>query len=1022
MERQTIYYTSNQSTKPEEVRVVKAGGAFVQPTMGTPGGTQTVYYTSGSQPQQVQYQPQPQQQYQPQQQQYQPQPYQPGQTNSSTTYYQAQPPQQTYYQPQPVQVVPNSPQVYTIGATPQQQFQARSQYQDMSQPQPQPRSQQLFYSPSPQSPSHVVYASSNQVQSQPSPTPQYQQVQQVASPNRVVQYSAQASYQPQQEPMIQPQTATHPVASQPPTVQQMSYQPPQAVYAAPAQSQTIRLKQPPVQQQQQQQQYMQNTASIDRGAYQTPVGTNQQPGSYQPIAKAVPATTATPPQRYKPPQQQPSPLQSAPAHPRPVPQAQPRPQPPPTSPTGVTPKLRQLQPRRSMERGDVNGPPQFVQHPVAQVTVPEGDTITLKAVVRPAGDPTLDVRWLKNGVVLSASSRHNAILDRGYAEFQFLYTNESDTGEYICVAQTANGTAQSTPCSITIVPEDNVVTDSQLPDESMIMNLAAMENQLAMNGTARREDEVKFTSPPQFVRPLLPQLGLKENERAKFETFVQPANDPSLTVEWFKDGEPLKTGCRFTETMDRGYVILDIHYTYPEDSGQYHCVAKNNAGSTPSNVVELNCKGGTGIVTDSVLSAESVYYLKSLDAQIIPTSQDQRFTEVEQQPAPPSFELDLKPTTAIEGSPVRLLVKAGGFPHPRVQWLINGDVLPTSGGSGAWRIYNDGGISYLEFNRCGPAGEYIVTAVAKNNLGEAKAECSLIIDPQPDYRPDLKHVAPENPFRRMASLKRVERSDELKSAFEKTKPKVLELRKLERRISQSEGLNDTEQLYAQVQASLRSHRRSLTGEPIRAPQQPAPRPQVPVQQRQVPIPKPQPPRQQQQQQAVPPPTPQNMSMQPQPSPPPQAPPQQPPPPPPQPEPLKPQPVFGNATDMQPNEQYSVTETSAEFQIEESEAADVELSYLTRIRRPDVGSRMTWLLNEEEEEGFCQSVYGSLVVEETDNGYELETSGHSCIDANFVDTEESDESDTGNVNEDFGYAKRRRRSKWITTESQKTGYL
>ena len=87
-----------------------------------------------------------------------------------------------------------------------------------------------------------------------------------------------------------------------------------------------------------------------------------------------------------------------------------------------------------------------------------------------------------------------------------------------------------------------MVTDSQLPEESMIMNLAAMENQLAMNGTPRREDEAKFTTPPQFLRPLLPQIGLKENERAKFETFVQPANDPSLSVEWYKDGEPLKTG------------------------------------------------------------------------------------------------------------------------------------------------------------------------------------------------------------------------------------------------------------------------------------------------------------------------------------------------------------------------------------------------------------------------------------------------------------------------------------------------
>ena len=50
----------------------------------------------------------------------------------------------------------------------------------------------------------------------------------------------------------------------------------------------------------------------------------------------------------------------------------------------------------------MDGPPQFVQQPAPQVTVNEGDSITIKAVVRPAGDPTLDVQWLKNGVVLSA--------------------------------------------------------------------------------------------------------------------------------------------------------------------------------------------------------------------------------------------------------------------------------------------------------------------------------------------------------------------------------------------------------------------------------------------------------------------------------------------------------------------------------------------------------------------------------------------------------------------------------------------
>ncbi len=69
-----------------------------------------------------------------------------------------------------------------------------------------------------------------------------------------------------------------------------------------------------------------------------------------------------------------------------------------------------------------------------------------------------------------------------------------------------------------------------------------------------------------------------------------------LAVNVRKKGEKIRKvslvflfylGCRFTETIDRGYVILDIHYTYPEDSGDYFCIARNNAGETQSNIVQL---------------------------------------------------------------------------------------------------------------------------------------------------------------------------------------------------------------------------------------------------------------------------------------------------------------------------------------------------------------------------------------------------------------------------------------------------
>ena len=68
--------------------------------------------------------------------------------------------------------------------------------------------------------------------------------------------------------------------------------------------------------------------------------------------------------------------------------------------------------------------------------------------------------------------------------------------------------------------------------------------------------------------------------------------------------------------------------------------------------------------------------------------------------------------------------------------------------------------------------------------------------------------------------------------------------------SQSEGLNDTEVLYAQVQASLRSHRRSFQGDPVRM-SQPPPQPIQQQQQQQPPIPKPQPPPQPRSQQPEP---------------------------------------------------------------------------------------------------------------------------------------------------------------------------
>ncbi|KER29695.1 hypothetical protein T265_03713 [Opisthorchis viverrini] len=487
----------------------------------------------------------------------------------------------------------------------------------------------------------------------------------------------------------------------------------------------------------------------------------------------------------------------------------------------------------SIDGLDSTGPPQFVQHPVGQINVSEGEQTNVTARVRPAGDSSLRVEWYKNGKPLSASSRFNTIFDRGYAVLEFLYTNEDDTGDYSCVATNDSGQDQSSSCHINVIPEENVITDSQLPDESMIANLAAMENQMMQNGLARGtryRDEPKSTRLPQFVKPLNPQTGLRESAPAHFETIIEPANDSSLEVEWYKDGKPVSMGCRFNAILDRGFAVLDILYCYPEDNGAYWCMAKNSLGQVQSNVVELQCSPEASIVTNSVLSKESVSYLQSLDnwGSEQMSGYDRPPIEDEEPPSAPSFDILPVALTVTEGNPARFLVKAGGFPRPRVQWYLDGELLASTGGGGNWRVYQDGGISHLEFHRVGSPCTQKVLAVARNNLGEASAETVLVIEPQIDFRPDLRHVEPENPFKKLAQLKKVERTSELNSAFNRPRPQALDLRRIERQAeynaraaAENEAL-EAENLYARVQSQLRTSRRSSQPPPTPPPTRQAP--------------------------------------------------------------------------------------------------------------------------------------------------------------------------------------------------------
>lgn len=57
-----------------------------------------------------------------------------------------------------------------------------------------------------------------------------------------------------------------------------------------------------------------------------------------------------------------------------------------------------------------------------------------------------------------------------------------------------------------------------------------------------------------------------------------------IEVLRYHDGVPLPAAHRFKPMFDFGYVALDILYVYPEDSGTYTLVARNELGEIESSL------------------------------------------------------------------------------------------------------------------------------------------------------------------------------------------------------------------------------------------------------------------------------------------------------------------------------------------------------------------------------------------------------------------------------------------------------
>lgn len=216
--------------------------------------------------------------------------------------------------------------------------------------------------------------------------------------------------------------------------------------------------------------------------------------------------------------------------------------------------------------------PIFVQPLSDPKPVGEGKNIHLECRLEPLGDPTMRVEWFHNGRPVTIGSRFRTYYDFGFVALDIVHTTSLDSGEYTVRATNHLGSAHTSSC-VRVIGRSDIITDTQ--NEMSLEQIQHLED--ASRQRHQASEEITVLQAPQFTRPLH-NIESAEGTNVHLECRLQPVGDPTLKVDWFVNGNPLKSGHRFRPAHDFDYVALDLLGVYAVDSGVYTCQARNQLG------------------------------------------------------------------------------------------------------------------------------------------------------------------------------------------------------------------------------------------------------------------------------------------------------------------------------------------------------------------------------------------------------------------------------------------------------------
>ncbi|XP_042888253.1 titin-like isoform X7 [Penaeus japonicus] len=382
--------------------------------------------------------------------------------------------------------------------------------------------------------------------------------------------------------------------------------------------------------------------------------------------------------------------------------------------------------RETMEEVSVKIKPRFLTQ-IKNVTLKEGMNAHFEAKIEPITDPNLRIDWYRNGMPIQLGSRFRLIHDFGYVALDISRVIEEDSGTYTCVATNLMGKDEIT-ADLKVLNSASIVMESQ--NQTMTMEqLQMLEDRSKYSRTEQVEETTKQA--PVFTTSLK-NIEILEGQRAHFELKLIPTSDPTMKVEWFHNNVPVKSGSRFTEYNDFGFVALDIMYCYAEDSGTYTCMATNCMGQAISTGT-LVCHTKDSILSDT-MNTEAMSKISRLES-----SRTQRtITTEEITMQAPVFTAPLRDQQLIENAPLHFEARLipVGDPDLKVEWFKNN--VPIQQANRISTMHDFGYVA-LDMKYVNPEDSGTYTCRATNRLGQAVTTASLVVTSKESLLMETQH-------------------------------------------------------------------------------------------------------------------------------------------------------------------------------------------------------------------------------------------------------------------------------------------